>query len=634
MGAVPGRDAHLRGARDRRRHQRQRRRPTAPSPSTPRCRTRRSPAARAARSATRRRRSRSRPRRARRSSAASTASPTRRARTRSRRRRSTRARTRSRSAPSTRPATATTRPRPATSSSTRRARRRRSTTGPSGRDEQHHRRVHVQRRTSADATFECALDGATPGQRVHVAAHTTPSRRARTPSRSAPLDAAGNTDAHARDAQTWTVDTQAPAAPAITRARATTRCWARRPSRCRARPRPNSTVEVVEGTTSRGTTTTNAAGNWSRQITSVPEGSAHLHGDRPRRGRQRLRSVAARTVIVDTGDPAAPAITAGPNGPVNDRRGRSSASRARPARRSSARSTTGEFEPCTSPKSYAGLAEGKHIVRRARDRRGRQRQRHRRAGVHRRHHAAGAAGRGLRPGRRDHGPLARRSTFTSDAGTIVECRLDGPGGPGTFAAVRVAAELQRPGARRLHALHPLDRRRGQRADDPRSFTVTTVQAAQTPTPTPTPTPEPTPVPQQTVVVGPASGTVLVKVKGSNRFEQLDVTKGIPLGSEVDVRKGRVTLTAIGKRGAPTDKAEFYDGMFVVTQSGGVTDLKLSEPLDCAKRSSARRPRRSRRSASCGARARASSAPRAPTARRPCAGRRGSWRTRARRRSRA
>ena len=102
------------------------------------------------------------------------------------------------------------------------------------------------------------------------------------------------------------------------------------------------------------------------------------------------------------------------------------------------------------------------------------------------------------------------------------------------------------------------------------------------------------MPQQTVVVGPASGTVLVKVKGSNRFEELDVTKGIPLGSEVDVRKGRVTLTAIGKRGASTDKAEFYDGMFIVTQSGGITDLKLSEKLDCstrAKRAAQKKPKK-------------------------------------------
>ena len=226
--------------------------------------------------------------------------------------------------------------------------------------------------------------------------------------------------------------------------------------------------------------------------------------------------------------------------------------------------------------------------------------------------------------------------FNSDAGTLVECRLDGPSGPGAFQ--QCASPLNFSGL--APGDYTLFIRSTDAAGNPRttqrSFTVTQVQAAQTPTPTPTPTrrtPEPTPVPQQSVVVGPASGKVLVKVKGSNRFEELDVTKGIPLGSEVDVRKGRVTLTAIGKRGASTDKAEFYDGMFVVTQSGGITDLKLSEKLDCSTRAK-RGSRRSRRSASCGARARASSAPPAPTARRPCAARRGSWRTPARRRSRA
>src|SRR5262249_6313319 len=119
----------------------------------------------------------------------------------------------------------------------------------------------------------------------------------------------------------------------------------------------------------------------------------------------------------------------------------------------------------------------------------------------------------------------------------------------------------------------------------RAFTVTTVQQgpvtpAQTPTPTPSPTP--TPVPQQTVVVGPAAGTVLVKVKGSSKFEPLDVTKGIPLGSEVDATKGHVTLTVIQKPGQPPQTAEFWDGFFIVRQVGGITDVKLSQPLSCPK----------------------------------------------------
>ena len=67
-------------------------------------------------------------------------------------------------------------------------------------------------------------------------------------------------------------------------------------------------------------------------------------------------------------------------------------------------------------------------------------------------------------------------------------------------------------------------------------------------------------------------------EGLAKFEPLDVTKGIPNGSEVDVRNGRVTLTSIPKVGAPPETADFYGGMFIVTQKGGITDLKLSERL--------------------------------------------------------
>ncbi len=87
------------------------------------------------------------------------------------------------------------------------------------------------------------------------------------------------------------------------------------------------------------------------------------------------------------------------------------------------------------------------------------------------------------------------------------------------------------------------------------------------------------MPNQTIVVTPAkTGTVLVKEKGASKFEPLDVTKGIKNGSEVDVRNGRVTLTSIPKAGAPPETADFYGGMFIVTQKGGITDLKLSERL--------------------------------------------------------
>ncbi len=110
-----------------------------------------------------------------------------------------------------------------------------------------------------------------------------------------------------------------------------------------------------------------------------------------------------------------------------------------------------------------------------------------------------------------------------------------------------------------------------------------------PTPTPTVTPGPTPVTNQTIVVAPARGTVLVKVPGAKAFAKLDVTRGIPVGSTVDARKGRVTLTSIPKPGAPPETATFYDGIFKVTQSRGITNLTLVEEL-------ARCPRQGRASA--------------------------------------
>jgi hypothetical protein len=105
----------------------------------------------------------------------------------------------------------------------------------------------------------------------------------------------------------------------------------------------------------------------------------------------------------------------------------------------------------------------------------------------------------------------------------------------------------------------------------------------TPTPTATPTPEPTPVAGKDVVVEPASGVVLVKVKGSKKFVPLTAGQALPVGSEIDVTKGRITLTSIPKAGGKPETADFYGGIFIVTQSGGITELTLSAPLSCPKK---------------------------------------------------
>ena len=106
--------------------------------------------------------------------------------------------------------------------------------------------------------------------------------------------------------------------------------------------------------------------------------------------------------------------------------------------------------------------------------------------------------------------------------------------------------------------------------------------AQTPVPTPV-TPVPTPVAGTTVVAQP-QGTVLVKIPPSKKFVALPAGAPIPVGASFDTRKGKVEITAIPKPGAPPEKATFYEGIFKLGQSSGVTNLTLTEPLAaCPKR---------------------------------------------------
>jgi hypothetical protein len=105
----------------------------------------------------------------------------------------------------------------------------------------------------------------------------------------------------------------------------------------------------------------------------------------------------------------------------------------------------------------------------------------------------------------------------------------------------------------------------------------------TPAPTPAPTPTATPVRNASVGAQPVRGTVLVKRPGTKRFVRLDPSV-IGNGSEVDTRKGRVEITT-----STNEKAVFYDGIFKVSQRGGVTTLTLTEklaPCPKAKRASA------------------------------------------------
>jgi len=177
-------------------------------------------------------------------------------------------------------------------------------------------------------------------------------------------------------------------------------------------------------------------------------------------------------------------------------------------------------------------------------------------------------------------------TFSStEPGSTFQCSLDG----GAFAAC-TSPFVAPPLAAGVHTF-------SVRSTDPagntdatpasQTFTVTTTQPTQPPQPTA----------GKTVVVSEAAGTVLVKAKGSNKFVALNADEGIPLGSTVDTTHGTVELTSQQKGGA-AQTAKFFDGIFLVTQTGSTINLKLTQKLaKCASGKAAsaakKRPKRRR-----------------------------------------
>ena len=103
-----------------------------------------------------------------------------------------------------------------------------------------------------------------------------------------------------------------------------------------------------------------------------------------------------------------------------------------------------------------------------------------------------------------------------------------------------------------------------------------------PPPTPLPPPTPTPVAGVNVIGSTRSGTVKVKKPGSKTYITLAPGTPIPVGSSIDTRKGKITITA-AQGGGATASAWFYDGLFKLTQTKGakpLTTLTLTETLSC------------------------------------------------------
>jgi hypothetical protein len=90
-----------------------------------------------------------------------------------------------------------------------------------------------------------------------------------------------------------------------------------------------------------------------------------------------------------------------------------------------------------------------------------------------------------------------------------------------------------------------------------------------------------------VNVMPVSGTPLVRLKGTTSFVPITALSNVPVGSELDLTKGRISMTSTAAAGK-TQTAVFYQGRAIVGQTKAatpVTTLTLSGPLACPKRKS-------------------------------------------------
>ena|GEM_PF-1461058 len=427
--------------------------------------------------------------------------------------------------------------------------------------------------------FECSLDGAayatcqspfSPATNLSQGPHTFTVRA---------VDRAGNRDS-TPETRTITVDTVAPNPPTITEAIVNGSTVT-----LRGTAEADATIELYDGPAPLGTLPADASGTWQRVLTDVADGM-HSYSARARDAAgNRSEASEVRQVLVDTGPPEPPSVV-GPGALTNN---------PRPTFTFTGETTRfdcsldgGRFAPCASPFVTPALPDGEHrlavIVYDVADNRSEPRTV---TFVVDTTPPAGAVTAGPAGVTADPNPAF---AFTASE-RKTECRLDGPGGPGNYAPCvsPKAFSALAPGAY-VFFVRVTDPA-GNRTETRREFTVVQPQPAQaTPEPPvrPAQAPVPTPVPNQTVVVLPVTGTVLVKPKGQRKFVPLDATQGIPNGSEVDVRKGRVTLTSTPRPGAAPESADFYGGMFVVTQKGGITDLRLSERLTgCPKGQQAR-----------------------------------------------
>ena len=150
---------------------------------------------------------------------------------------------------------------------------------------------------------------------------------------------------------------------------------------------------------------------------------------------------------------------------------------------------------------------------------------------------------------------------------------------------RTSCTTLTPGARQAYVQLFMQRSTGPYNDGYADNVSVTL--SRDPCPTAPDAPLPPPAPPEPGVSANAtavSGRVLVKRPGGT-FQQLTAERSIPIGAEVDVSKGVVSLQTASNSSGKTQTARFYQGSFVLGQKRGsrpITDLTLTGRIDkCA-----------------------------------------------------
>jgi hypothetical protein len=156
------------------------------------------------------------------------------------------------------------------------------------------------------------------------------------------------------------------------------------------------------------------------------------------------------------------------------------------------------------------------------------------------------------------------------------------------------------------------------ADGPHSFEVRALNKAGHPDPTPSarsftvelePEPEPPvivppvpaaiaidsgppkPVAGQSFNVEPVDGTIELQCPGEDGYSRLTSFKQVPMGCLVNTRHGTIALTSSKGSSGDLQDADFWGGVFVVTQNEGdnqTVELKLAGKRMCEKRGDPRK----------------------------------------------